>query len=301
MGRLKVLLIFLIVVIGIAVAFFGPLILREPVRKKTVEEKKPIAPSVIVAKGVVVSQKEAEISSKVVGLIRKILVSENEYVTKGQPLVVLDDEEIRAQIREAEALKIKATADYEKALEDYKRYERLYKNDVVTLSMFEEFKRRLEFGRGELLRTEAQLARAKALLKNYTLKSPINGVVIRKHLEVGEMANVGVPILTLADINSLKIKTELDETDVGKVYIGQKADVTTDAYPDRVYTGIVEKISEDVKRKRVRTFDPLAWMDINSQEVTILLDSFDGLKIGMTVEVRFYLTQKTHSGLANGM
>jgi len=294
MGKLKALLVFFIVLIGIAIAFFGPLILREHTRRKTEAEKKLITPSLIVAKGVVVSQKEAEISSKVVGFIRKILVAENEYVTKGQPLVVLDSEEIKAQLKEAEALKIKATADYEKALKDYKRYERLYKNDAVTLDMVEEFKRRLDLSKGELLRTEARLARLKAVLKNYTLRSPINGVVIRKHLEVGEIANIGVPILTLADIDSLKIRTELDETDVGKVYIGQRAEVTTDAYPDRVYTGVVEKISEDVKRKRVRTFDPLAWMDINSQEVTVLLDSFEGLKIGMTVEVRFYPAQKTH-------
>jgi RND family efflux transporter MFP subunit len=248
---------------------------------------------------VVVSQKEAEISSKVVGLIRKILVSENEYVTKGQTLVVLDDEEIRAQVKEAEALTIKAAANYEKALSDYERYERLYKNDAVSLSILEEFKRQLKFSEGELLRAEAQLARAKATLRNYILRSPINGVVIRKYLEVGEMANIGVPILTLANTDLLEIKTELDETDVGKVYVGQKAEVTTDAYPGHVYKGIVEKISEDVQRKRIRTFDPLAWVDINSQEITVLLDSFEGLKIGMTVEVRFYPVRKTQSELSN--
>jgi RND family efflux transporter MFP subunit len=288
MRRFKVLIILIIVLIGIAIAYFWPLILRERVRGKTpIVQEVPVR-RVATAKGVVESTDEAEISSKVAGLIQRIMVSENENVKKGQTLVILDKSEVEAQIKEAEALTIKANANYEKDRINYERYERLYKNNAVTLDELEDLRRKLKSSEGELLEAEAQLEYAKAILRNYILHSPINGIVTEKHLEIGEIAREGLPILSIVNTDKLRIKAELDETDVGKVHVGQKVEVFVDAYSERIYKGYVEKISADVKRKSVRTFDPVAWMDINSQEITIKLDSFDGLKIGMTVDARFY-------------
>ena len=143
--------------------------------------------------------------------------------------------------------------------------------------------------KGEFQEADARLEYTQALLQNYTLRSPITGIVTGKYLEDGEIVKQGVPILSIANINELRVKAELDETDVGGVYAGQKVEVFADAFPDRIYKGEVENISEDVKRKSVRTFDPTDWMDINTQEITVKLESFEGLKIGMTVDVKFLL------------
>ena len=288
MSRLKALLIVLIALMGIALAIYGPIILRESRREKPSDVKKIFMPSMIVAKGVVESSEEAEVSSKVVGRIAEILAFENEYVERAQRLAILDNEEVSARIKEAEALIVKAGADYEKSVADYNRYERLYNVDAVTLIELEEFKRGMKSDEGELLRTRAQLEGAKAALEDHILKSPIDGVVINRNFEVGEVVSPGAAVFLLVNPDLLRVKTDLDETDVGKVYVGQRVEVTTDAYKDRVYKGVVEEVSEDNRRKRIRTFDPLSWIDINSQEITVSLDSFDGLKIGMSVEVRFY-------------
>ncbi|MEK7307769.1 MAG: efflux RND transporter periplasmic adaptor subunit, partial [Nitrospirota bacterium] len=190
-------------------------------------------------------------------------------------------------VKEMEALTKKADANYSKAKADYERYRRLYDGNAATLDELETFERQFKFAEAELAETNSKLDRAKTVLRDYTLKSPIDGIVITKHLEPGETAGEGTPILTLADLNSLKITAELDETDVGKIQIGQKAEVSADAYRGSTYYGKVDKISEDVKRKKIRTFDPIVWMDINTQEITIALDSFEGLVIGMTVDVKF--------------
>lgn len=296
MKRFKVLLILFIVLVGIVVAYFWPLIFRKPVIRETPVIEEVSARRIAAAKGIVESIDEAKVSSKVIGLVQKITVAENESVRKGQTVVILGNREVKAQIKEAEALKIKAEANYEKAKIDYERYERLYKNDAVTLDELEDHKRRLKSSEGELLESNAHLEYAEAVLSNYSLKSPINGIVTRRHLEIGETAGEGMPILSIADIDKLRVKAELDETDVGKVNVGQGVEVLVDAYPERIYNGRVEKISKDVKRKSVRSFDPVAWMDINSQEITIKLDSIEGLKIGMTVDVRFYPeTQKVRN------
>lgn len=281
-------MIVLIALMGIAIAIYGPIVLRESRRERPPDVRRPYIPSMVVAKGLVESGEEAEVSSKIAGRITEILAFENEYVEKGRPLAFLGNEEANARMKEAEALIVKARADYEKSVIDYDRYGRLYNADAVTLMELEERKRRMKSDEGELLRARAQLEGAKAALKDHILKSPIDGMVINQNFEVGEVVKPGDTVFLLVNTDLLRVKTDLDETDVGKVYVGQRADVTTDAYKDRVYKGVVEEVSEDIRRKRIRTFDPLSWIDVNSQEITVLLDSFDGLKVGMTVEVRFY-------------
>ncbi len=283
-------LFILVILIGVAIAVTAYL---WPVKETKPDKDKPLMKEITTssktkfAKGVVKSLDEAEISSKVVGLIRGIKAAENESVEKGQSLVILDDREARAQSKEAEASWAKAKANYEKAAIDYERYERLYKRDAITLNELQDSETKLKLLKGEYNEAEARLEYARAMLQNYTLTSPIKGIVTRKYLEVGEITKQGTPVLLVANPEALRIKAELDETDVGGVFDGQKVEVLVDAFPGRIFKGFVEKISKDVKRKAVRTFDPVNWMDINSQEITIMLDSFEGLKIGMTVDVKF--------------
>ncbi len=286
MKRFSVLLILVLVLVGIVIVYFWPLIFKKQIREK-IPTTEAISASRAAAKGVIESIDKAEISSKVVGLIQKIMVAENENVKKGQTLVILDSKEAEAQIKEAEASVKKADANYEKGRIDYERHERLYKNNAITLDVLEDTEKYLKSSKAELLEANARLEYARSLLRNFALKSPIDGVVTKKYLEVGEVAKEGIPLLSVANMDNLKVRAELDETDVGKVYVGQGVEVLVDAYPGRIYNGNVTKISEDVKRKVVKTYDPIAWMDINSQEVTINLDSFEGIKIGMTVDVRF--------------
>lgn len=276
----------LLLLLGIGIAFFSPIFLKERGKREKPLLKR-IPPPAVAAKGIVESEDIAEISSKYTGLISKILVKEGGNVKQGQVVVIIDDNTVRAQLKEAEATVLKAQADYIKTKTDYERYERLHKEGAVTLAEFEEHQRQFKTAESELLRTRAQVDYIKTLLDNYTLISPINGVATERHLEAGEVAREGAVILTLSNTNRLKITAQIDETDIGKIQVGQTSHVFTDAYPGRVYTGTVKRISHDIKRKKIRTFDPVGWLDISTQEVTISLDSYEGLKIGMIVDVRF--------------
>ncbi|MBI4688261.1 MAG: efflux RND transporter periplasmic adaptor subunit [Nitrospirae bacterium] len=279
-------ILFLLLLLGIGIAFFSPILLKERgKREKPLLQKIP--PPVVAAKGIVESEDIAEISSKHTGLIKKILIKEGGNVKQGQVVVIIDDNTVRVQLREAEAVVLKAQADYIKTKADYERYERLHKEGAVTLAEFEEHQRQFKTAESELLRTRAQVDYIKTLLDNYMLISPISGVATERHLEAGEVAREGAVILTLSNTNRLRITAQVDETDIGKIQVGQTAQATTDAYPERVYTGKVKRVSHDIKRKKIRAFDPVGWLDISTQEVTISLDSYEGLKIGMTVDVRF--------------
>ncbi len=290
MKRFNIFLFFIIIIIltGIVIAYFGLSIFKKPAGEKTRQVEAASPSRVAMARGVVESIDKADVSSKMTGFIQKIMATENERVNKGQPLIILDSKEAEAQVLEADASVKKADANYEKARLNHERYERLYKSTAVTLDELEDARRLLKSTEAEILQSNARLEQAKSFLKNFTLKSPIDGVVTRKYFEVGEVAREGIAILSVANPDNLKVKVELDETDVGKVQVGQRVEALVDAYPGRVYSGKVKDISPDVKRKSVRPFDPATWTDINTQEITVGLDSFEGVKIGMTVDVRFY-------------
>lgn len=233
--------------------------------------------------------------------------------------------EVKARLRELEAgyraedIEMaqsnvnRANAVYERARDDYERQNRLYKKDATTFIELENAEEKMKVAAEQLNELKANLQKllegvreeeieqAKAtvdsasselkyyntLLKDYTILSPIDGVVVERFKDADETVDIGTPILKLINPEKLRIKAELEETDVGKVKEEQPIEVFTDAYKDKVYHGKVLKVFPVVKRKTLRTFDPMASSDINTQDIYIRLDDFSGLKIGMSVTVRF--------------
>jgi multidrug resistance efflux pump len=218
-----------------------------------------------------------------------------------------EDKEIaRARARRAEVA-------YNQARDEFQRQERLYQKDAVTQIERDRGLERMKMEAEELKSAgtnlqkllkgerqeqidQASAAAAKdaaekkysqALLRDYTVLSPIDGVVSERHKEAGEIVDVGTPLMKLINPKKMRIRAEIEETDVGKIKDGQTVEVTTDAYRDKVYHGTIYKIFPDVKRKAQKTFDPIASFDINTQQIYIKLDDFTGLKDGMTVTVRF--------------
>lgn len=206
-----------------------------------------------------------------------------------------------------------ADAGYIEAKDEFERQKRLYEKDATTLVELkraeEQFKKasaeldeartnaeklkkgvrseEIEQAKSAAEKADSELRFYEASLKDYTLTSPFNGVVTDKFRNVGEAVDVGTPVVELVNPDKLRIRAELEETDVGKVKEGQSVEVTTDAYKDKVYKGTVYKVLPNVKRKSQRTFDPMASFDINTQVILIKLDDFSGLRNNMTVTVRF--------------
>ncbi|MFZ5832695.1 MAG: HlyD family secretion protein [Planctomycetota bacterium] len=95
--------------------------------------------------------------------------------------------------------------------------------------------------RVEQAKAAVQLAETK--LGYATLFSPLSGVVISKSIEPGEYVSPGTPVVTVGDLVNVWLRAYINETDLGRVKLGQKVDVTTDTYPDKVYQGRVSFIS----------------------------------------------------------
>lgn len=160
----------------------------------------------------------------------------------------------------------------------------------------DEERRLLEAGpRPETLALQEEMVRRagaavqyyRELLRKTTLRAPISGKVIHKYLEEGEMADPDKgPVLTIADPEQIRVNAEVDETDIGKIAVGDPAEITSDAYPGTVFKGKVEEISDEVGAREVRPNNPAVNLGIKVIQVKVAFSEKTPFKIGMTVDVK---------------
>ncbi|MDD4239723.1 MAG: efflux RND transporter periplasmic adaptor subunit, partial [Desulfotomaculaceae bacterium] len=128
---------------------------------------------------------------------------------------------------------------------------------------------------------------AQAYVDNSLLKAPISGYITQKLLEQGEMVNAGTPILEITDIQHTYIKIFISESKIGRVNLGQAAEVTVDSFPGRVFTGKVVWINNAGDFAVHRAVNEQYEHDVRSFEVKIDVPNQDlALKTGMTAKVK---------------
>jgi HlyD family secretion protein len=101
--------------------------------------------------------------------------------------------------------------------------------------------------RGQVAEAKAAVALAQSRVREGTIVSPITGVVLGKNLEAGETANPGVPIVTLVDPGDMWLRAYVPETDVGRIRVGNPAQVTVDAFPGRAFPGKIREIASEAE------------------------------------------------------
>jgi len=140
----------------------------------------------------------------------------------------------------------------------------------------------------DLQLAEAQLDEAQARYGKTFIRSPIEGSVLRKHHRSGESVSnsstVPDPILTIGDRKTLRVRVDVDETDVSKVRVGQKAYVTADAFGKQKFWGHVVRVGQQLGPKNVRTDEPTEKVDTKILETLVELDPGSALPDGLRVD-----------------
>ncbi len=140
----------------------------------------------------------------------------------------------------------------------------------------------------DLQLAQAQLQEAQARYEKTFIRSPIDGGVLRKHHRSGESVSnsstVPDPILTIGDRQTLRVRVDVDETDVSKVRIGQKAYVTADAFGKQKFWGRVVRVGQQLGPKNVRTDEPTEKVDTKILETLVELDPGTQLPDGLRVD-----------------
>lgn len=175
--------------------------------------------------GTVISDNEKYITSRYMGFIKNVSVSEGDIVKKGALLYSIDSTEIDSKKRQV-LLSIQMYENqYITMKRNYDRYTRLYKKGLVSKFELEQLELASKNLRDMIEINKLQLKEVKNQYKYLTIKAPNDGVIIKKNIKTGEMAIPGMPAFILSDLSALQIKTEISENDLKNIYLGQKASV----------------------------------------------------------------------------
>jgi HlyD family secretion protein len=134
---------------------------------------------------------------------------------------------------------------------------------------------------------EANLRKAQAELNKSYIRAPIDGTVLRILRRVGEQVSATFPsiVMVMGDTRTLRVRTEIDETDIGRIKVGQESYITVDAYPGRRFPGVITKIAGRMGKKAVHTDDPSEKIDAKVLDVLVTLAPGANLPVGLRVDV----------------
>lgn len=143
--------------------------------------------------------------------------------------------------------------------------------------------------RALVARLKAETDFAQAQLDKFVIRSPVAGVILRRQRNAGEaVTNVDpTPIAIVGDLNRLRVRAEVDETDIGHIVVGQRVDISADAFPAQKFGGSVARIARRLGAKEVQTSRPAEKIDMKVLQVMIDLDPEVKLPVGLRVDVGF--------------
>jgi HlyD family secretion protein len=257
----------------------------------------------VVATGKIQPVTQVEIKSKASGIIQKLPVNVGDIVHKGQVICELDQNDLLPALKQQEAALHVAEANVKTAQADYERYKvdaegpdvpflkrdmerarKLFSDGLIAQNARDDSEKNYQMAAQKQESAQANLASAKAgiaksqaaleqqqaaldmsqeNLRNATIVSPMDGVVLSRDSEVGTavssilvVGSSATLIMTIGDLNEVYVKGKADESDVGKLYLGQPARITVESFKDQKFEGRVTKISPmGVEKDNVTTFE----------------------------------------------
>ncbi|TKJ36136.1 hypothetical protein CEE39_00385 [bacterium (candidate division B38) B3_B38] len=290
----KPIIILLVVVIVVVIFLISLLSDRDKgieVYQYTVEKRDLM--SIVSASGIIEPRIKVNISSNVIGEIVKLAVKEGQRVNKGDFLLQIDPQQYEAEVRRLKAyLKMsqinveQAEVNLRDARNNLERVKSLFQKEFVSQMeleaaqvKYDSAEVQLKSAREEVAQARASLERVEDQLKKTTFTAPMSGIVSKLNAEEGEtvitgtMNNPGTVIMTIADMSEVLSTVNVDETEINKVRLGQKAKVTVDAIEGKEYQGEVMDIATSATKEG----------DVSVFQVKIAMEDPDqNLKPGMT-------------------
>ncbi|MBC8097315.1 MAG: efflux RND transporter periplasmic adaptor subunit [Akkermansiaceae bacterium] len=217
------------------------------------------ANAAITVSGYIINRERIELSPRFMGIVKWIGVKKGDSVTNGQVVVLLDDAEYQARLREANGRLSSVKTAVNKAELDFARIQRLSRTDIESKQREDDARLQLESARATLAEAEGVYELAMTYVSWCTIRSPINGVVLEKLVDPDELVvpqsfgggrGPSTALIALADPNDLQVEIDVNEADLSKISLNQKCRVTPEAYPDKHYEGIVAEIAPEADRAK---------------------------------------------------
>ena len=239
------------------------------------------------ASGVVEAISSVEISSKASGEILYLGAEIGDYVKKGSVLARIDQRIPKNNLEQASADLDVSKIRLENAESQFVRSRALHKEGSISDKTFEDAEEAYSNAKAMFIRSNVFLENAKIALDDTLVKSPIDGTIISRTAEVGQVITsptsaigYGTLLMEMADLDKVRVRALVDEIDIGKISVGQEVTLKVSAYRDKKFTGIVSKIEpQSQEDQNVTTFPVL--IEIENTNNLLLL----GMNTDVEIEI----------------
>jgi HlyD family secretion protein len=257
---------------------------------------------VVTATGSLSAVVTVQVGSQVSGTIDKLYADFNTRVKAGQVVARLNQDKFKASVDQARANRLSAQASVAKqkvTVEDARRTlernKQLKQRGLIAQSdldasqtAYDAALAQLDVNKAQVEQSQASVNQATVDLNNTVIRSPVDGIVVARNIDVGQTvaASLQAPTLFLIanDLSKMQVDTNVSEGDVGNVWVGQDVTFTVDAYPTRRFRGKVLQVrNAAIMVQNVVTYDAVVGVD--NKELL--------LKPGMTANVEFVVSHKT--------
>jgi len=200
----------------------------------------------VTATGTISAVTTVQVGSQVSGIVSSLAVDYNSPVKKGQLLATLDPTPFEAQVEQRRADLLRAEVDQRNTEIAFRRQERLLDQGLTAPSDYDTAKAAFDAAKAGVAQAEATLRQVKTNLSYTKIYSPIDGVVVARQYDIGQTvaASFQAPTLfTIAeDLTKMQVQADVDQSDIGRVALGQTARFTVDAYADETFSGTISQI-----------------------------------------------------------
>lgn len=260
---------------------------------------------VVSSTGKLNATKTVQVGTQVSGQIAAIYADFNQHVKKGQLVARIDPTILEQAVRSAEADVERAQADYDQAKRDYDRNKGLYDRNVIAASEFDTVKHAYDVADASLKSAQVSLDRARQNLGYTEIRTPIDGVIVERDVDVGQTvaASLSAPQLFLIaeDLTRMEILVSVDESDIGLIHDGQTVRFTVQAFPNRTFEGTVTQVRlQSTEEENVVNYTVVVGVDNKSGALLpgmtatvdfLVAEAHDVLKVPNTA-LRFRATQE---------
>ena len=264
---------------------------KEQVQPTTFYKKENVVPKQlelsIEASGIIEAISSVEIKSKASGEVLFLGAEVGDLVKKGSILGQIDQRTPKNILDQAKSDLEASKVRLDNAKSQFERGKELHANASISDKDFEAIEESYAQAKSTLVRSEVTFENAKIALDDTIVRSPVEGTIISRPVEVGQVISSptsavggGTILMTMADLSKVRVRALVDEIYVGKVSIGQVFSIKVAAYRDKEFFGIVSKIEPQARiEQNVTTFPVL--IDIENDENLLLL----GMNTDVVIEV----------------
>ena len=249
----------------------------------TVERRDLVEPLLVRGSVTALPNEDIKLASQVAGRVVSMRVAEGDSVKAGQVLAEIETPPLEDQQRQAKAALAQARVALDNAKLNLARTERLFERGIAAGKEVEDARAQQASAEAELEQAQATLAAAERQLARAHVASPISGQVVKRFVGVGEQVDgtPAQPLLEIANVDRVEMAAHVAADDLSKVRVGQRAELVSDAWPERHFEGEVIAISPAV--------DPAT----NAALVRLRVANPErALKVGMFAQARIALAEK---------